>query len=110
MTQYRGLADGRTDLEVIVTTFPGAAVSEQGERLDRGGVSWKVKGARTAVRREQLTQLDDDPASPPVATIIIVARSHRGSSVCLVVHRPTTADPSSSEAVVRSLALVDPAT
>lgn len=95
---------------MIVTTYPGHAIGEHGQQLDRDGVRWKVPGARSAVRCERSTQLDDDPAVPPVATSIIVADPPEGGSVCLVVHRAGGAAPYSSESIVRSLALADPAT
>jgi hypothetical protein len=105
MALYRGLADDGTELEVIVTSYPGDAIGEHGERLDRGGTRWTVPGARRATRREQLTRLDEDPAVPPVATTVIVASAQNGGSVCLVVHRAVDASIDASEAIVRSLSL-----
>ena len=108
MAQYRGAADDGTELEVIVTTFRGDAIGEHGEQLDRNGKRWTVPGARTAMRREQLTQLDDDPSVPPVATTMVVAQARSGRSVCLVVHRPAATPAFSSDAIVRSLTLEHP--
>jgi hypothetical protein len=105
MAVYRGPIDDGSELEVIVTTYPGRAIGEHGEPLDRVGVRWAVPGARSAVRRDRLTRLDDDPAVPPVATTIIVADPPEGGSVCLVVHRAMDTPAATSEAVVRSLTL-----
>jgi hypothetical protein len=64
MTQFRGLLEDGSDLEVIVTTYPGEPTGERRERLDRGGEIWAVPGARVARRRSQLTQLDSDLDAP----------------------------------------------
>lgn len=108
MALYRGVAEDGSDLEVIVTTYPGDAIGEHGERLDRGGEGWSVPGAQAASRRSQVTQLDTEPDVPPVETIVVVAQDQGGGSVCLVVHRPLGASTSGSDAVARSLVL-DPA-
>jgi hypothetical protein len=105
MALYRGPADDGSDLEVIVTTYPGEPIGEHGERLDRGGEPWSVTGARAATRRTQVTRLDYDPAVAPVETVIIVAARRSEGSVCLVVHRPIGSPPAPSEAVVDSFTL-----
>jgi hypothetical protein len=102
MARYLGQADDGTDLEVIVTTYPGDPIGERGEPLDRGGEPWIVPGARVATRRDQLTYLEIDPAAPPVETTIVVAISRSGGSVCLVLHRPVGSPATSSEAVLES--------
>jgi hypothetical protein len=105
MSLYRGVDEDGSGLEVIITTYPGDPVGEHGERLAQGGVTWTIAGARVARRRDQQTRLDIDPDVPPVETIIIVATSYRGDSVCLVIHRPLDAPAGGSETVARSFAL-----
>ncbi len=90
------------DLEVIVTTYPGPPMGERGQALDDDGAAWTVPGATKAIRRDQVTQLDDDPHVPPVHTTLIVATASTGS-VCLVVHRPLDAPSGPTEAVACSL-------
>jgi hypothetical protein len=108
MALYRGPADDGTDLEVIVTTYPGDPIGEDGQRLDRGGGRWAVPGAGSATRRDQLTALEIDPGAAPVESVVIVATGRRGDSVCLVVHRPMGSPTGSSDAVVGSFALTQP--
>ena len=105
MARYLGQADDGTDLEVIVTTYPADPIGERGERLDSGGEHCAVRGARKATRRTQQTHLQIDPAAAPVETVIIVAIRRSGSSVCLVLHRPTGASAAASETVVESFVL-----
>jgi hypothetical protein len=105
MAQFRGRLEDGSDLEVIVTTYPGDPIGERGERLDEGGDPWAVPGARVASRRRQVTQLDTDPGVSPVETIVVVATSDSDGSVCLVIHRPLGAPISWSETVARSLTL-----
>ena len=105
MARFRGEAEDGSDLEVIVTTYPRDPIGEHGERLDRDGEAWPVPGARSAIRRDQVTQLDIDPAVPPVSSIVVVATRRIGGSICLVVHHPLDTPSTSGDAVVESFEL-----
>jgi hypothetical protein len=107
MSTYRAIAIDRTELVVIVTTFPGLPVLEDGSPFPLAGRPWQVPGARSAVRWEQITRLDDNLFVDPVRSVIVVAETH-GGSVCLVVHRPLEASPEGTEIIVRSFQVTNP--